>query len=171
MSKIQKKYGSWPSQFSTELIATAGHRFGHLTVDNGNVYWVESLPEEKGRQVIFCAGLDGEAINVTPEGYSVRTRVHEYGGADFSVSGENIIFSNDDDQRLYLQQANQDPRPITPEPDFKHAARYADIEISKNGQWLICIRERHPENGEPLDVINEIVRISIPENIPQFRNE
>jgi len=160
-NKIKQKYGSWPSQFSTESIASTGHRFGHLTVDNGSVYWLESLPEESGRVVMFCAEENTEARKITADGYSVRTRVHEYGGADFSVKDGIIIFANDSDQRLYLQQGYNTPRPITPEPAFKHGARYTDIDISSTGDWIICIRERHTEDGEPLDVINEIVKISL----------
>ena len=159
--KIQKNYGSWPSTMTTDGLASRGHRFGHLTVDNGTVYWLESLPNEAGRVVINCVDNSNPSKSITPDGFSVRTRVHEYGGADFSVRGETIIFCNDSDQRLYLQRGTDTPIPITPAPDFKHGLRYADIEFANNGEWLICIRERHAEDGDPLNVVNEIVRISL----------
>ncbi|MCP3675781.1 MAG: S9 family peptidase, partial [Gammaproteobacteria bacterium] len=158
--KQHKNYGSWPSKLTSENLATGGHKFGHLTVDNNQVYWLESLPAEGGRVVIVSSGYGQTPKRITPDGYSVRTRVHEYGGADFSVNGEQIIFSNDSDQRLYLQVGSKLPIAITPEPSFKHAVRYTDIVFPENNDWIICVRERHPENGEPLDVINEVVRIS-----------
>ena len=166
MNRIEKEYGSWASKLTASVLAKGGHRYGHLTVENDTVYWLESIPEEAGRVVIYSAEYDASdnyqaAIIITPANFSVRTRVHEYGGADFSVRGRQIIFSNDIDQRLYLQVEGAAPIPITPEPPFKHAYRYADIEFSNNEDWIICVRERHPENGEPLDVINEIVRISL----------
>ena len=163
-TKIQKNYGSWPSTMTADKLAEGGHRFGHLSVNNGYVYWLESLPAEAGRVVINCAGNGKAAHKITADGFSVRTRLHEYGGADFSVSGEIIIFCNDSDQRLYLQRGENTPTPLTPLPEFKHALRYADMVISSNGEWLICVRERHSQNGNPLDVINDIVRISLTNN-------
>ena len=159
--KQQKNYGSWPSKLSAENLASGGHKFGHLTIDGGLAYWLESLPAEGGRVVIVCGGYGKTPKTITPDGYSVRTRAHEYGGADFSVKGKTIIFCNDSDQRLYRQTANESPKAITPEANFKHAVRYADIVFSYTKDWIICVRERHPENAEPLDVINEIVRISL----------
>jgi len=163
-NKNQLKYGSWPSKISANLLAKSGQRFGHLTVDNALVYWLESLPEEAGRVVLLCGGLGAEAKVITPKGFSVRTRVHEYGGADFSVSGKQIIFSNDADQRLYLQVDDNAPKPLTPEPSIKHGFRYADIDIAQSSHWLVCVRETHSEDGDPLAVKNEIVRVSISDN-------
>ena len=83
------------------------------------VYWVEGRPEEKGRQVLCRAHVDGSAKfeDVTPgvdSGFNVRTRVHEYGGGDYVVHTEpngtvRVFFSNFADQALY-EQVGQ-PRP------------------------------------------------------------
>lgn len=48
----------------------------------------------------------GSLEDITPAGFSVRTIVHEYGGGAFTVKGDNIVFSNYADQRLYLQSIN-----------------------------------------------------------------
>lgn len=45
----------------------------------------------------------GSVEDITPAGFSVRTVVHEYGGGAFTVKGDNIVFSNYADQRLYKQ--------------------------------------------------------------------
>ncbi len=146
------------------MLALGGHRLGHLLVENNLVYWLESKPEEAGRVVINCASKSKKVHSITPDGYSVRTRAHEYGGADFSVQDGKILFCNDYDQRVYLQQDSNQPKAVTPEPAFKHALRYTDMVFASDGQWVICVRERHPENNNPLDVINEIVRISLINN-------
>lgn len=44
-----------------------------------------------------------EPTDITPKDFSVRSTVQEYGGGAFRVSGELLIFSNFDDQRLYKQ--------------------------------------------------------------------
>ena len=47
----------------------------------------------------------GEALDVTPRGFAVRTLAQEYGGGSgaFAVQGDTVVFSNYSDQRLYTQ--------------------------------------------------------------------
>lgn len=40
---------------------------------------------------------------ITPDGFNVRTLVHEYYEGAFTASGNIIVFSNYKDQRLYKQ--------------------------------------------------------------------
>ena len=44
----------------------------------------------------------GEPIDMTPSGFSVRTQVHEYGGRCYAVTESSVIFSNWEDQRLWV---------------------------------------------------------------------
>ena len=79
-----------------------------------DIYWLEGRPREQGRNVIVRAGPDGAAADITPTGFNIRTRAHEYGGGSWLVAGGTWIFSNAD-QRLYRQRAGQsDPEPLTP---------------------------------------------------------
>lgn len=49
-------------------------------------------------------GKPGEdPIDVTPKDFAVRTLAQEYGGGDFCIQGDILIFSNYKDQRLYKQ--------------------------------------------------------------------
>ena len=47
----------------------------------------------------------GKALDVTPQGFAVRTLAQEYGGGSgaFAVQGDTVVFSNYSDQRLYKQ--------------------------------------------------------------------
>ena len=47
--------------------------------DGDSLYWLESRPAENGRVVIVRSSAEGLADH-SPEGVSVRSRVHEYGG-------------------------------------------------------------------------------------------
>lgn len=91
-----------------------------------------------------------------PDGFNARTRVHEYGGRCFSVHGERLVFSNWQDQRLWLQAASAPPEPLTPEPDEPASLRYADPVFTNDGAWVICVRETHSPDGQ---VINDLVAI------------
>jgi hypothetical protein len=78
----------------------------------------EAIARFAGRNVIVRAGPDGTAADITPAGFNVRTRAHEYGGGSwlvaggtwiFSKAGGTWIFSNFADQRLYRQRAPASP--------------------------------------------------------------
>lgn len=154
-------YGSWASPIPAADLARAAVSISDVRVFDGAIYWRESRPAEQGRQVLRRLGADGPET-LTPEGYSVRTRVHEYGGSSYWVLGQQLVFANFADQRLYLQSldaADADPQPITP-PDYQ----YADCVHTPDGASLICVREDHSAatrqaNGEER---NEIVRLNLP---------
>jgi dienelactone hydrolase len=110
--------------------------------------------------VIVRAGPDGIAADITPAGFNVRTRAHEYGGGSWLVAGGTCIFSNFADQRLYRQRAGQsDPEPLTPAPlSPKHNLRYSDGLIDQGRRRWIGVREDHTGEGEP---VNTIVAIDL----------
>ena len=64
-----------------------------------------------------------------------------------------VFSSNFADQRLYRQEPGGAPKPIT--PDTGGRSRYADGRVTADGSLLICVRERHEEEG----VVNELVAI------------
>lgn len=138
-------YGSWRSPIDAEVVARAGRRLGApaLAAD-GAVWWTEGRPEEGGRVVLMRQPKGGGPEVVTPDGFYVRTRAHEYGGGAWTLAGPDLaVFANFDDQRLYRQRPGEAPRPITPEPESPAALRYADLRMTPNGASLICVREVH----------------------------
>jgi dipeptidyl aminopeptidase/acylaminoacyl peptidase len=150
-------YGSWRSPISAELVAAGGVALEEVKVAGDAVRWLEGRPLEGGRRVVcgVAPGGGGEPQDLTPEGFNVRTRVHEYGGGSWAVHGDILFFANFDDQRLYRQDPGSPPRPITPEPPTLAAHRYADAAITPDGRVLVCVRERHEADG----VINELVTL------------
>jgi dipeptidyl aminopeptidase/acylaminoacyl peptidase len=145
-------YGTWRSPISAGLVAAGGVGVYEPWLEGDVAYWLELRPAESGRNVLVRADPSGSPVDVTPGGFDVRTRVHEYGGGSYLVSGSTVVFSNFEDQRLYRQVAGGDPEPITPEPASKAAVRYADGRALA-GDRIVCVRERH----EPDGVVNELV--------------
>jgi dipeptidyl aminopeptidase/acylaminoacyl peptidase len=163
-------YGSWKSPITSDLIVAQSTMLSDVRLDGDHVYWLEGRPQEQGRNVIVRAGPDGAAADITPPGFNVRTRVHEYGGAAWLVADGTCIFSNFVDQRLYRQYAAEaDPEPVTPEPSSTRPAsangggkggvwRYSDGVLDRRrGRW-IGVREDHSVEGEP---VNAIVAIDL----------
>src|SRR6187401_2975782 len=107
-------YGSWPSSLSAARVTTGGLRLDQIQLDGEDVYWLEGRASEGGRNVIVRRTPSGEITDVTPAGFNVRSRVHEYGGGAYTVHRRTVFFSNFDDQRVYQQDDGSAPHPITP---------------------------------------------------------
>ena len=151
---MQQACGTWTSPISAAVVAAQGLRLGAVAIDGDDAYWVEGRPAEGGRYVLVRRGPDGTVVDVTPSGFNVRTRVHEYGGAAYVVSGGEVYFSNFADQRIYRIRGPNAPVPITPAGEWF----YADAVIDRRRRRLVCVREDHTQTGEP---VNTLVSISL----------
>jgi dipeptidyl aminopeptidase/acylaminoacyl peptidase len=141
-------YGTWKSPLTAARVTAASLRFDHLVSDGEHLYWAEGRADEGGRYVVVCRAADGTMRDVTPPEFNVRTRVHEYGGAAYTVHNGMIVFSNFADQRLYRQDPDEPPRPLTTSGFF-----YADAFVDAVRDRLLCVREDHTGTGEPVNTI------------------
>jgi dipeptidyl aminopeptidase/acylaminoacyl peptidase len=148
-------YGTWPSPIRASRIAEAGIRLSEPWVEGDTTYWIESRPAEGGRSVVCRAEPWGSPVDVIPEGFNARDKVHEYGGGSYAVRDGVVLFTNFRDQRLYRQEPGSEPVPITPEPPVPGAHRHADMCVSPDGRRIACVRERH---GDGLPV-NELAMV------------
>jgi dipeptidyl aminopeptidase/acylaminoacyl peptidase len=155
--KAIARYGSWKSPITSDLIVADAVSLSEAFATPDAFYWLEGRPKEDGRTVIVRrrAG-EGKGTDILPAPFSARTRVHEYGGGAWTVSGDTLFFSNDggDDRRLYrLRLHDAAPVPLTEAGPW----RYADgiVDISRN-RW-IGVREDH--RTEP--PINSLVTIDL----------
>ncbi len=153
MSK-KAPYGSWKSPITTDLITDKSISLVELALDDQDIYWIESHPTEGGRYTVMRRTPDGKIAECTPPEFYVRTTVHEYGGAAFTVASGVIYFSNFKDQHLYRQQVGGKPEILTPGDGF----RYADLAVDQKRNRLICIREDHTGKGE---AVNTIVSVGL----------
>ena len=136
--------GAWPSPLSADAVAAGSVRLGGLWLDGDDVYWTESRPQEQGRMTLLHKRGRGRVREIVPAPFSVRTRVHEYGGGAFAARRGQVIFANDGDQRLY-RALPRGPVPLT----AAGTDRYADLQFDRRRQRLLCVIERRREGGEP----------------------
>ncbi len=160
-------FGSWQSPITASLITSTGVSLSQPCLAGERLYWLEGRPLEAGRYAIVgapLATLDSELSTtheVFPSSFNARTRVHEYGGGSYWADESSVYFTNFADQRLYRVEAGGAPEPITPEPEQTAALRYADgrvvpEKVWPGGPWMICVRERHVAEREP---VNELVAL------------
>jgi dipeptidyl aminopeptidase/acylaminoacyl peptidase len=148
-------YGSWRSPITEDLIVSDSIGLGSIVIDGRDIYWLESRPQEKGRNVIVRRTPDDENIEITPADYNVRNRVHEYGGGAYTVVDGGVYFSNNSDGGLYVLESGEEPQPIA----AGNNSRYADLIVDLRHQRLICVREEH--DTPDLEPLNTLVGIHL----------
>jgi dipeptidyl aminopeptidase/acylaminoacyl peptidase len=142
---VERPYGTWPSPITAQAVAAQGVRLGSVAVDRDDIYCLERRPNEGGRTAVERYGTDGRQVDLTPQGFNVRTRVHEYGGGAYVVADKEIYFSNFSDQRVYRGGSTKQDPPyaITPAND----CFYADFDYDSERRRLISVREDHSQSG------------------------
>lgn len=148
--------GTWLSPISAARVAGNSVRLMQPRIAGKYVYWVESRPEENGRCVLLRGRPGEKNRELTPPPFSVRSRVHEYGGGAFALTDTEIYFVNDRDQQIYLHpQAGGTPQALTDNP----ACRFADLAVDERRQRLVCVCEDHAA-GDPTP-LNTLAAVSI----------
>ncbi len=150
-------FGAWASPLTVEKLAsqsTVG--FSQLKSCGADLFWVESRAHESGRRVVVQY-REETFSDLTPAGFSVLSRVHEYGGVAYCIVDDVVYFINGEDQNLYVQ-AIDDPATVMQVTRSDENERFADPVYDPKGNRLICVRERHIVDAEPE---NDIVEIDV----------
>ena len=156
-TKQKSAFGSWESTITTDLMLNNSVSLGEISHFGDDVYWVEMRANEGGRYVVVKQTIDGKKTDAIPPEYNARTRVHEYGGGSYLVTKRGVVFSNFDDQSLYLVDANNFCKKLT----TQEGCRYADMIYDKYRERLICIREDHSEKTK--EAVSSIVAVPLVE--------
>ena len=132
-------YGSWVSPFKIERLTDRVVFLIEPHAAEGVQWWIEGRPEESGRQNLVRRETDGTLTRMTPEGFNCRSRVHEYGGAAYLVSGDLVVVSDFASGRLNRVVRPGELVPLTPEKQW----RFADAIHDAARNRLIAVREDH----------------------------
>lgn len=156
-------YGTWPSPISASTLTHNALRLSDPQVCGQTIYWIEVRADEGGRSVLMQHRLGHEPRELLDASTSVRSRVHEYGGAAYLATPDAVFAVFDSDERVYkipLRQGHSlTPTPITGKGPY----RYTDFCFDAKRQRLIAVREDHSGDGEERA---EIVAIDIKGNTP-----
>ena len=138
------------SPITTELLISGAVGISEVHTDGTDVYWAESRPSEAGR-VAVVRWREGSIEEVTGPKVSVRTRVHEYGGGAWWVADGQLYYSDDarGGEVFRLDVSSGGVTQLT-----SSGYRYADGQTSADGNWFLCIRERHDGPEDDLSLIH-----------------
>lgn len=152
-------FGSWCSPITAASIVIGAASITEIVVDgvaeDAAVWCNEGRPGERGRTAILRIDADGVAREVTPPDANVRSRVHEYGGGAWWVQHDHLYYVDMADQQLREMVPGGEPRLLTTDL----LDRYADLRVSSDDAWLVCVRERHDPSFS--EASNEIVAVAL----------
>ncbi|WP_323168176.1 S9 family peptidase [Pseudomonas atacamensis] len=109
--------------FSAAQAVAAGTDFAELQLGADGLFWNEYRPEDAACRIWHWR--DGAAKRLTPDGFSVRSRVYEYGGGAFCLTPDGVVFVNEADQQMYRQALDGEPVALT-----STDGRYGDLQFA-----------------------------------------
>ena len=150
-------YGRWASTLAAGDVARAKVSLSELCSDGDALYWLESRPAESGRVVIVRCAADGLADH-SPDGVSVRSRVHEYGGGAMCLvpgrSAGAVAYVDHVAQRVWFcdgPASRATPQPITAPPPEGEVHHHGGLSATSDGDWVLAVREVHRKGaGRPI---------------------
>jgi hypothetical protein len=157
---IVAAYGRWPSPLSAAQAAAAKVSLSEVASDGSSVYWLESRPAEGGRVVFVRADASGAdatgagVVDMTPEGVSIRSRVHEYGGGACCLVPHQgpgaFAYVDGGDEGVWLYRGAGDGQVALsgPPPPGERWA-HGGLGASADGNWVVAVREVHGEDPGP----------------------
>ncbi|WP_371234455.1 prolyl oligopeptidase family serine peptidase [Pseudomonas sp. QE6] len=145
------------SIWSVEQAAAASADFAELHAAHGGLLWVKFDPVQARCGLFFWR--DGKVNEITPPGFSVRSRVYEYGGGACCATDKGAAFVNESDQQVYWLDitghsgVHAVPSALTTAPQ----CRYGDLAFVPAWQALLAVEESREAAG----VVHRLVRIGL----------
>ena len=143
-------------------MAAGSLRLSQVRLQGGRLHWLEGRPAENGRQLVCVAGPGERPRERTPPGCSVRARVYEYGGGDYTVSPHGLFAIHDP---AGIQRQRPGAEGFEPVPGPAPDARHADLAVSPDGRWLVAVEERTPP-GEGAEASHRLVAFPLERRAP-----
>ena len=141
MTPSSTPYGLWDSTLDFLTAASLKVSVSTLRSWKDDYFWIEGRPDLKGRRVVvrYDDQLGGQIVS--PEGVSLTSRVHEYGGGAMEICDLNgpVVIGIHEDQSL-VRFAPGDTVSETIAPAVRGVAR-GGISWIPNSNWVVVVEE------------------------------
>ncbi|MGK9063826.1 alpha/beta hydrolase family protein [Stutzerimonas chloritidismutans] len=154
MTKTETPYGFWQSAWTAADAASASRDFAELRAGHGGLFWVQYDPADGRCTLWFWQG--GNCRCLTPPGFSLRSRMYEYGGGALCVTEQGVAFVNEADQCVYLQSLGEGSMPIALRQ--REGTRYGDLQFDAQRQAIIAVEESHEEGIVTHRIVSLFIR-------------
>ncbi len=137
------------SPLTVKAISASSISFEDVTFNRSTFFWTESRPQEGGRLALISISKDGTTKELA-KSFSVKSRVHEYGGGAIFATDDFLYFVCDTDRsvkRINLQ--NEVIETLFQEPNL----RCAELVTDDQNRFLYFVAEDHTD---PSSIVNSI---------------
>jgi dipeptidyl aminopeptidase/acylaminoacyl peptidase len=168
----ERSYIDWQAHLSPRQLYSQPPPPQYPALYQGYLYYLEQRAAEGGRSVLVRqqieGGLDCKKETLTPDGFNIRSRVHEYGGKAFHLGDGYIWYFNDVDSQIYRQELRPDGKPeaLVEQNSLQLAV---DFQLVGNGEHLIFVQEHLLDEGENKNTISGLSLTGEPGGKPPAR--
>lgn len=148
MTATGKPYLDWQPLLEPEQIYSHPPAPQYPCMHQGQLYCLEQRAVEGGRSVLVRREADGSLVDITPQGYNLRSRVHEYGGKPHLLHAGKVYFSNDADGCIYVQPLDPSAAPVSLLSEAAPAGMSIDFCMVPDLRSLVFVHERKREGEE-----------------------
>ncbi|HET6582477.1 MAG TPA: prolyl oligopeptidase family serine peptidase, partial [Nannocystaceae bacterium] len=149
-AKTRAACGSWPSPLTPARMAESATRLSQPWIDDhGRASWIETRPHEGGRSVLVERDRDGVVRDLVGAPHDVRSRVHEYGGAAYTMAGDRVLFVDATAGTLACREADGTVRSIGGPQRWGARWRLAEPKLDRARERVVATGERLREDAEP----------------------
>lgn len=135
---MSEPHGFWHSDWSAESAAQGCRDYAELRASRDGVFWSEFDPQQ-GHTRLWQGGIGLRPRCLTLPGFSLRSRVYEYGGGAFCLGQGEVLFVNEADQQVYRQGLScTEPQRVSQADD----CRYGDLHYNARRQLLLAVEEQ-----------------------------
>jgi dipeptidyl aminopeptidase/acylaminoacyl peptidase len=159
----ERSYRDWQARLDPRHLYSQAPAPQYPTEYRGYIYYLEQRAAEGGRSVLVRqqagVGSASKKETLTPDGFNIRSRVHEYGGKAFLLADGFSWFFNDTDSRIYKQKLGleREPEALSEEGRLQMAI---DFQLMASGQYLIFVQEHLIDDGENKNTISVLSLIA-----------
>ncbi len=137
----------WDSPINSESIFESKKTISNLQAWKDGLLFLITEPSEGNINVLMYSDTNSVTKRVSPKGFNIRSKIHEYGGRPFTADGDDIFYCNFNDQEIYSQSflsaSNTFTSPVAVTDSHGDKVRYADLSIDRKRNRLIAVREDH----------------------------
>ena len=137
----------WESPISSASIFESKKTISNLQAWKDGLLFLITEPDEGNINILMYSDTNSVTRRVSPKGFNIRSKIHEYGGRPFTAEGNDIFYCNFSDQEIYSQsflpESNTFSSPVAVTDSLGDKVRYADLTIDRKRNRLIVVREDH----------------------------